>query len=50
MLFRSFRRGFYSPVGLEVGAALPAAEVTPAGLRQRVQTLLTLPDPRAVKG
>ena len=39
-MVKPFRRGLYSPVGLEVGAAVPAAEVTPAGLRQRVQTLL----------
>jgi len=41
-MVKPFRRGFYSPVGLDVGAALPAAEVTPAGLRQRVQGLLAL--------
>ena len=37
---KPFRRGFYSPVGLEVGAALPASEVTPDGLQRRVQSLL----------
>ena len=37
---KPFRRGFYSPVGLEVGAALPASEVTPDALRRRVQSLL----------
>ena len=39
-MVKPFRRGLFSPVGLTVGAALPAAEVTPAGLRQRVQALL----------
>lgn len=46
-MVKPFRRGLYSRVGLDVGEALPAAEVTPAGLRQRVQGLL---DQRALKG
>ncbi len=39
-LVRPFRCGLFSRVGLTVGAAVPAAEVTPAGLRQRVEGLL----------
>ena len=35
-----FRRGWLSRVDLVVGAAVPAAEVTPEGLRARVATLL----------
>jgi 1-acyl-sn-glycerol-3-phosphate acyltransferase len=37
---RPFRRGLLSPVTLDVGAPLPAAEVSPAGLRERVALLL----------
>jgi 1-acyl-sn-glycerol-3-phosphate acyltransferase len=37
---KPFRRGLFSPVGLTAGAALPAAQVTPAGLRERVAGLL----------
>ena len=39
-MVRPFRRGPFSPVGLTAGAALPAAQVTPAGLRERVAGLL----------
>ncbi len=35
-----FRRGLFGRVGLNVGAPLAAAEVTPEGLRARVQALL----------
>ncbi len=37
---RPFRRGLFSRVGLVAGPALPAAEVTPAVLRERVAGLL----------
>ena len=37
---RPFRRGLLSRVTLEVGAPLPAAEVSPGGLRERVALLL----------
>ena len=37
---RPFRRGWFSRVGLVAGEAVPAAAVTPAGLRARVATLL----------
>ena len=37
---RPFRRGLFSAVGLSAAAAVPAAEVTPEGLRDRVQALL----------
>ncbi len=37
---KPFRRGLFSPVGLTASAALPAAQVTPAGLRERVAGLL----------
>ena len=37
---RPFRRGLLSRVGLLAGAPLPAAEVTPARLRERVAALL----------
>ena len=40
-MVRPFRRGFYSRVGLNVGAAVAPAEVQPALLRERVQTLLS---------
>ena len=39
-MVKPFRRGLWSPVGLQVGDALPAAAVSPALLRQRVQQLL----------
>jgi 1-acyl-sn-glycerol-3-phosphate acyltransferase len=39
-LTRPFRRGFFSRVGLVGGPALPAAEVTPERLRERVGALL----------
>ncbi len=38
---RPFRRGFFSSVGLHVGGAVPAAEVRPDALQQRVRVLLT---------
>jgi hypothetical protein len=38
---RPFRRGFFNRVGLVGGAALPAAQVTPDVLRERVGRLLT---------
>jgi 1-acyl-sn-glycerol-3-phosphate acyltransferase len=37
---RPFRRGLFSPVGLSAAAPLPAAAVTPQGLRERVAGLL----------
>ena len=37
---RPFRRGVWSRVEVRAGAALPAAEVTPQGLRERVAVLL----------
>ena len=39
-MVRPFRRGIFSRVGLNVGAAVPPADVTPHGLRGRVQALL----------
>jgi 1-acyl-sn-glycerol-3-phosphate acyltransferase len=39
-MVRPFRRGLFSRVGLVAGAPLPAAEVTPQGLQQRVAGLL----------
>jgi 1-acyl-sn-glycerol-3-phosphate acyltransferase len=39
-MVKPFRRGFFSPVGLVAGPALPAAQVTPAALRERVAGLL----------
>jgi 1-acyl-sn-glycerol-3-phosphate acyltransferase len=39
-MVRPFRRGLFSPVGLVAGAAVPAAQVTPAGLRERVAGLM----------
>ena len=39
-MVQPFRRGFYSRVGLHVGAAIPAAEVQPELLRARVGDLL----------
>jgi 1-acyl-sn-glycerol-3-phosphate acyltransferase len=40
---RPFRRGLFSRVGLSVGPALQAAEVSPALLRERVAALLADP-------
>ena len=37
---RPFRRGFFSRVGVVAGAAVAPANVTPAGLRERVGALL----------
>jgi len=37
---KPFRRGFYSRVGLNVGAPVAAGDVTPLGLRERVVRLL----------
>jgi 1-acyl-sn-glycerol-3-phosphate acyltransferase len=37
---KPFRRGFYSRVGLNVGTAVPPAELQPELLRQRVGVLL----------
>jgi 1-acyl-sn-glycerol-3-phosphate acyltransferase len=37
---RPFRRGLFSRVTLDVAGALPPADVTPAGLRERVAALL----------
>ncbi|MCW5610673.1 MAG: MFS transporter [Rubrivivax sp.] len=37
---RPFRRGLFSPVGLSAAAPVPAAVVTPQGLRERVAGLL----------
>ncbi len=37
---KPFRRGLFSRVGLTAGPAVPAAEVTPQGLRSKVQALL----------
>ena len=42
-MVKPFRRGLFSPVGLVAGEALPAAAVSPAGLRERVQALLQAP-------
>lgn len=39
-MVQPFRRGWFSRVGLVAGPAMPAAEVTPEGLRARVQGLL----------
>jgi 1-acyl-sn-glycerol-3-phosphate acyltransferase len=39
-MVKPFRRGFFTPVGLVAGPALPAAEVSPELLRSRVQQLL----------
>jgi 1-acyl-sn-glycerol-3-phosphate acyltransferase len=41
-MVRPFRRGLFSPVGLVAGPAVPAAEVTPALLRERVAALLAI--------
>ena len=37
---KPFRRGLFSPVGLVAGEPLPAAQVSPAALRDRVGALL----------
>jgi 1-acyl-sn-glycerol-3-phosphate acyltransferase len=39
-MVKPFRRGLLSSVGLEVGSAVPAAQVTPAALRERVASLM----------
>ena len=39
-MVQPLRRGLFNPVGLEVGEAVPAAQVTPEGLRTRVAQLL----------
>jgi 1-acyl-sn-glycerol-3-phosphate acyltransferase len=39
-MVKPFRRGFWSRVGLIAGPALPALEVSPAGLRERVRGLM----------
>ena len=39
-MVQPFRRGLFSRVGLVAGAAVPAAKVTPAGLREKVAGLL----------
>ncbi|ASI70021.1 MAG: MFS transporter [Diaphorobacter nitroreducens] len=41
-MVRPFRRGIFNRVGLNVGAPLPAAEVQPALLRERVAGLLQI--------
>ncbi|QPN30099.1 MFS transporter [Diaphorobacter sp. JS3051] len=41
-MVRPFRRGMFNRVGLNVGAPLPAAEVQPALLRERVAGLLQI--------
>ena len=37
---KPFRRGLFSPVGLVAGDAVPASQVTPQGLRERVGVLI----------
>ncbi|MFN3887987.1 MAG: MFS transporter [Aquabacterium sp.] len=44
-LARPLRRGVFNPVGLVVGEPIPASQVTPAVLQQRVQDLLDEPTP-----
>ena len=39
-MVRPFRRGFWNRVGLHIGAPIPPAEVQPALLQERVQSLL----------
>jgi 1-acyl-sn-glycerol-3-phosphate acyltransferase len=41
-MVKPFRRGLFSRVGLVAGAAVPAAQVTPAGLRERVAVLMAV--------
>jgi hypothetical protein len=43
---RPFRRGLFSRVRLEVAAPLPAAQVSPEGLRQQVAHLLVPTGPQ----
>jgi len=40
-MVRPFRRGMFSRVGLNVGGAVPASDIQPALLRERVAQLLT---------
>jgi 1-acyl-sn-glycerol-3-phosphate acyltransferase len=42
---RPFRRGMFNHVGLAVGPAIPAAEVTPERLQEEVRKLLAEPAP-----
>jgi 1-acyl-sn-glycerol-3-phosphate acyltransferase len=39
-MVRPFRRGMFNRVGLNVGAAVPAAQVSPPALQARIQQLL----------
>ena len=39
-MVRPFRRGLFSRVGLNIGAAMPLAEQTPAHMQQQVAALL----------
>ena len=39
-MVKPFRRGLFSPVGLVAGPAVPATQVTPAALREKVAGLL----------
>jgi hypothetical protein len=41
-MVRPFRRGLFNRVGLNVGAAVPAAQASPQGLQQRVAQLLAV--------
>ncbi len=41
-MVRPFRRGVFSRVGLNVGLPLPAAQVSPEALRERVAAQLAL--------
>ena len=42
---KPLRRGLFNRVGLVVGPAMPASEVSPEGLQTRVQALLNEPSP-----
>jgi 1-acyl-sn-glycerol-3-phosphate acyltransferase len=42
-MVRPFRRGVFSRVGLNIGVAVPPAQVSPAGLRERVAELQSSP-------
>ncbi len=42
-MVRPFRRGLLTRVGLHVGAAVPASQVSPGALRDKVQALLSEP-------
>jgi 1-acyl-sn-glycerol-3-phosphate acyltransferase len=42
-MVRPFRRGLFSRVGVVAGAPVPAHQVTPQALRERVQRLLSTP-------